>query len=523
MSRQRTLIFLLGIILLGVLLRSWEITARSIWFDEAFTWRLIQFPAAELIVRDAADVHPPLYYLILKFWGVVFGTSLLSIRMFSVMVAGAAIGAMYLFVQEIFRSSDKREMDIARNRGLIAALFLAVAGWQIAFAWEARMYTLGTFFLLFGSWLLLKALSQKTSRLGWWITYGLVVAACAYTHYYAFFSLAAQGIFVAGMILFQSRGRIGEMFFSRHTWHAVLAFGLGALLFAPWIPTLLRQNAQVQNAFWIPTIIRWTIPDTLYRMVAPTSETPLHEWPGMLLTLAPIILTVLGGLLLLAIGRSRSVRHLKSESGIWLIIVSALFPFIFSITVSLIGQSLYNDRFFVFSHIFLIAGTAVLMSFIPSTWLRRSAVTIITLGSIVLFMQYWSELRIKEKPGAQAAVRYAYTNRADNEPVYATSSFIFFSLLHYAQEEFAANPAPQYISDTKEVIHFAGGPIFTDNDIVAVPEVTASSTQALWLIETSGFGGQKLALPSPWQKVEEHAYPEVFGHQGEVSVSKYTR
>ena len=60
LSRRTVTLLLALVVIIGVGLRSFELTARSLWFDEAFSWRLIQFPLAEMITRDAADVHPPL-------------------------------------------------------------------------------------------------------------------------------------------------------------------------------------------------------------------------------------------------------------------------------------------------------------------------------------------------------------------------------------------------------------------------------------------------------------------------------
>src|SRR3989338_11107154 len=88
MIRRQTAGLLGVIVLLGVALRSYHLGARGLWFDEAFSWRLIQFPLPELPTRAAADVHPPLYYILLKLWASIFDTSLLSLRLFS--VAGAA-------------------------------------------------------------------------------------------------------------------------------------------------------------------------------------------------------------------------------------------------------------------------------------------------------------------------------------------------------------------------------------------------------------------------------------------------
>src|SRR3990167_970423 len=122
MIRRQTAGLLGVIVLLGVALRSYHLGARSLWFDEAFSWRLIQFPLPEMLTRAAADVHPPLYYLLLKAWAFVFASSLLSLRSFSVVFAAASIATAYLFTSYATRS---------RGTGLLAACLLALSGFQI--------------------------------------------------------------------------------------------------------------------------------------------------------------------------------------------------------------------------------------------------------------------------------------------------------------------------------------------------------------------------------------------------------
>lgn len=43
-----------------------RIMDSTYWYDEMFSIMLIRMPISELIEKTAKDVHPPLYYLILK-------------------------------------------------------------------------------------------------------------------------------------------------------------------------------------------------------------------------------------------------------------------------------------------------------------------------------------------------------------------------------------------------------------------------------------------------------------------------
>jgi mannosyltransferase len=510
MSKRTSLLILLVIICAGVALRSYLLTARSLWFDEAFSWRLIQFPVAELLARDATDVHPPLYYLVLKGWSVVFGTSLLSLRSFSVTAAGGAIAAAYLFGSSATRS---------RATGLLAAALLALSGWQIQFAWEARMYTLGTMLALLSAWALLRALRAEPQRLGWWFLYAALGLAFAYIHYYAFFTLAAEIIFIIGYLAHTSGGRIVEIFHDRRLWHAVLATLLMVGGFAPWLPTFLQQNDQVQLSYWVPAIGGWSIPDTFYRMFIPTAAIPQHMGIGwIVLASLPILGT--GALLFLLV--KRFSRHASTPDANWLVLLLVAVPFVLSISISLVSQSLYQDRFFVFAHLFILAALAMVTMRLPWRPLRMAAVAVLLLGFFGADLQFWQELAIPAKPGVRGATTRLMAEHQMGEPIVVSSPFIYFAVLHYAEADEQNPELPRLYSETGMLQHFAGGPILTMEDVVG-PAVFAADSSVLWAVDTTGFGGTPLPVPAPWRPVMTETYSEVFSHQGTVSVTKYVK
>src|SRR5579862_1201882 len=84
------------IIAVGLGLRTFNLSDRSFWFDEAFSWRLIQYPLFEMLERTAQDNHPPLYFVVLKVWATIFGTSPLALRLPSALLGSLTILGMYL-------------------------------------------------------------------------------------------------------------------------------------------------------------------------------------------------------------------------------------------------------------------------------------------------------------------------------------------------------------------------------------------------------------------------------------------
>ncbi|MFH1048820.1 MAG: glycosyltransferase family 39 protein, partial [Patescibacteria group bacterium] len=216
MKIAKTNLTLIAILVIGLILRLYNLIAVSLWHDEAFSALLIRYPFGEMIARIILDVHPPLYYIILRVWDILLGDSLLSLRLFSAFFGVLTIYFTYLFVKTAFKNE---------KLSLISAAFIAINPFQIQYATEARMYTLGTFLIVLSSWLLAKAietrsasekeifknayltdekstargilakLAIKIKKYKWWILYGISAALAIYTHYYLIFSVAAQALF----------------------------------------------------------------------------------------------------------------------------------------------------------------------------------------------------------------------------------------------------------------------------------------------------------------------------------------
>ncbi|MEJ2749013.1 MAG: hypothetical protein P8183_14080, partial [Anaerolineae bacterium] len=74
---------LLAILLLATGLRFYRLDAQSFWNDEGNSARLSERSIPKLIEGTASDIHPPLYYLILRGWRELVGDSEFGLRSFS--------------------------------------------------------------------------------------------------------------------------------------------------------------------------------------------------------------------------------------------------------------------------------------------------------------------------------------------------------------------------------------------------------------------------------------------------------
>ena len=317
---------LVSILVLGALLRFYHNTAVALWHDEAFSALYIRdYGWAEMMHRIGLDVHPPLYYILLKFWSYIFGHSLISLRGLSIVLGVLTIWAGYLLARKITKSE---------KIALFASLLLAINPFQIQYALEARMYTLGTFLALFSSYLLLLALESK--MLKYWIWYAIFGAACLYTHYFLFFTVAAQGLYAIYWLI------CNKTQFKQ----VAGSFVLMLVLYLPWIPSFLVQNQRVSENYWIPAMDRWSIPGTIWKMAFG------GELPGRFsLVLSAIVA---------CIAIYYYFRKTKDTTKIF-VLLSLLVPFLGSIALSL-KTAIFLDRYFVFSWLFffiMIGGTGI--------------------------------------------------------------------------------------------------------------------------------------------------------------------
>lgn len=212
---------LLLLLLAGAAALRWhKIDAQSLWYDEGNSARIAERSVALIVAGAAGDIHPPLYYLLLKFWRAAFGGSEAALRAFS-----AVCGVLTVwFVQRTGRL-------IAGDRAAWAAGALAaVAPLAVYYGQEARMYALLALCAAMSSWALFHLL--RAPRAQWAALLALATIAGLWTHYAYPFVMIAQGLGVLVRLRASGRGA-----FVRY----VIANLVALAAFAPWAPIAATQ------------------------------------------------------------------------------------------------------------------------------------------------------------------------------------------------------------------------------------------------------------------------------------------
>lgn len=226
----------LSFVLIAFALRVFRLDAQSLWYDEAFSVYLAHFDLATMVARTAADIQPPLYYVLLHFWIALAGDSEFALRFLSLVFGIVTVPLMYVTARRLFDATTAH----------LAALIATFAPLYVWYAQEARMYTLITFLLLLSSYALWRALSAAPQSTLWWVVFTLTNIAATYTHYFAFVVIAFQFLYA---LLTQFHVQRSRFNLERRTWSWFLPLITTLVAFLPWTPFVLARFGQ-DASYW---------------------------------------------------------------------------------------------------------------------------------------------------------------------------------------------------------------------------------------------------------------------------------
>lgn len=514
-TKIKTQAWLMIAIVIGLGFRLWHLTSISLWHDEAFSALLIKYSWSEMMHRIGLDVHPPMYYIFLRFWHYIFGDSLLSLRGMSVFFGVLTIIVVFYFVKYIFRS----------NRiALFSAFLMALNPFSVQYVTEARMYTMGAFFAVLTAFLLTLALRTQLQSYqptisapsqpnpnrqkiwGYYLLFVLSGIITMYTHYYLLFILTAIGVYGILFCIIHYKANFKQYLY------LILSGILIGIAFLPWLKIFLFQYKQVEAGYWIPVMDRWSIPNTLWEL---TLRLP-NQYNYLLILLSAVTLLLIFYIIW---------KVTQTEK--WLILGAFLAPFagaiLFLVLAKLQGSnsSVYMVRYFIFCVPFYLILIAIIADEYKIKAIGNLFIAGMCILSIYSIWNYWNKLDVTTKPGVSAMSQFLNANIEPGQKLFVSSSFEFFNYKYYNK----SSVRPLLYTDghlTKDLPHYAGTAILTDEDLVLNFQTSTKAGDIVWLIWTDMFGGTKPTIPTTWQQLDEKQYPEVRPYVGtNVYVTEY--
>jgi uncharacterized membrane protein len=226
MIKNREKLFLSVIFLFCLLLRLALITQKNLWFDEVFSWHLSTGSFLDITWGTSADIHPPLYYYLLKIWILMFGDSVFVLRLLSALFSSVSV----LFIYPIAR----KVLD--RKESFIVLILYSLSPLNLYYSQEARMAALNLLLNVSALYFFFKTLEFKgrftlfLKNPNVW-AYTVLTTFALYTHYFSFTFLAGEVIYL--LINFRK--------LTRRIHHFLFIYILMFVGYLFWLPILIKH------------------------------------------------------------------------------------------------------------------------------------------------------------------------------------------------------------------------------------------------------------------------------------------
>jgi hypothetical protein len=496
------------ILALATWLRTREVGTVSLWFDECCSWRISQFPMAEMLDAVSRDAHPPGYYVLLKVWTSMWGNSAVALRSLSILAGvgtvAAAIWLGGLVAQERQRNgTDDDSVGTAPwGAGLLAGLLVALGTLQLEMSLEARPYTLGTLFAVISAALLLRAL-QKPSRYSRWISYATTAFVLSWLHYYSALTVAAQLLYAGGVL---AANWMAAGWCDRTRQLAVGIVGSVWLIQIPWAwwwPTFAFQRARSTEQLWMDPLTFDEFCDTCWRTL---SLGKTAEAGG------PWALTATGVWMFISLA-----LLLRSSPSARLVGLGSLFPLLFVVGYGLTVRNILGVRYLTFAHVYLLIGCAVVFS-----GMRSKLVGTALLAGVVIWQSYWTQQFLRNRrviaayPGIRQATQVINARRLPADLVVISSPFLITTVRPYL--EVTHGVYAHFHGDHTRNINY--GPPLRREDYEGLEALLHPPARRTWFIDSIGLWGQYHTMPIPagYRVVSEERFAERSGQRQDILV-----
>lgn len=455
------------------------ITKSSIWFDEAFGAYIIRFNFFDIAKYTAFDVHPPLYYWVLKLWSMFFGNSELAIRSMSLLFGGISIVLGYLITNRLF----------GRKAARYSLLFLVLSPMLIRYSQEARMYTMVVAIAMMATLFLLKA--TESNKKTHWMVYGIFVGLGMWTHYFSAIIWIAHWVWRAYVIKCESSNKnFNQRFFSKE-WKFTNLVALG--LFVPWLPFFITQLSIVQAfGFWIPPVTPNTVINYLSNVIFYQESSQLTGWLALYLIILFIGFIFIGHYVYEIMNKDRKKYYI-------LLIIISVFPIILLFIMSLPPlRSSFVDRYLFTSSLFIAIYMGVTLSYCENLFKSYYTYVIAILVAVAMVIGIGNVYQLgnfnkntNSSNNTRQIIEKVKQNSESKLPIIAGSPWLFYESIFYSSTD-----NPVYFIEPSEY-EYGSLEMLRQNDQFKIKDINSFVAQnpLFWYVIYSN--EEKISGPCP--------------------------
>lgn len=393
---RRHLALVLGVLLLALALRVMRLQERPLWYDEAFSVFLAEQDWTAIVRGTAADIQPPLYYVVLHVWQFL-GEQVYTMRFLSVGLSLLTVALMYQLTRVL----------TSPRAALLAAFIAAIMPFQIYYAQELRMYALLEFALLLYLYAFVRILRGAQGRV-WVLVLAVSGAAGLYSQ-----SLAVLSWVIPDVYALFRRGR----------WlnRVLIGQSVSLVLFLPWLAVLTGQLAVIQHSYWTTPP---GLAEVFQLLLAFTVNQPLPDW-----FLPAALFVTLALDTMLALELSRTIRR-GMPPGLGVLPVALVAPALLMFVFSYAVRSIFVVRALIVSSAAFASLVGWLLARVDSAMARRS-LTALAVALVTVALAFQLPYSAFPRPPFPAADTYLQANLQAQDAIVHDNKLTFFPMHYY--------------------------------------------------------------------------------------------
>ncbi len=304
---------------MGGFLIIFDLGAESIWLDEAYSIKAAE-QSLSSVIGGAIDTenNPPLFFIILHFWMLLFGSGEIAVRFPSAIFGIISIFLIYKIGCHLFN----------KKIGLISGFLLSISTFHIMYSQDARPYSLFMFLTLLSFYFFIQIL--KANNKWYFLGYLLANILLCYTQLFGFFVILSQIVYFS-------------MFWKKYKQKILKFAGMqvaSVLAFIPLIVLAIPRISQVAGGGG--SQVSW-IPEPSFMSIGTT----FFLYAGGIVLFVPLLVLFFIGLFPIRYRRikGRLAFRFESVGDTLLLLIWFAFPIFIPFILSMIIAPLYVPRY----------------------------------------------------------------------------------------------------------------------------------------------------------------------------------
>lgn len=232
----------IAIIIIGAIFSVLASFHANLWFDESYSIAIANHPFKEIWTIGSYDVHPVLYYFMIKIIMLITNGSVICVRLFS---------SLPLIIMSILGYTHVKK-HFGEKAGILFSFFSLFLPTCLIYASEIRMYTWAMLFVTVMTIYAYRIYKDKGNLNKNWTIFSIFSLASAYTHYYA---LAIAFLINITMFIYylrktyKNRSKKGTIYFENLK-RSIISAVIQLLAYTPWLLVIIRQFKGTAG-FWV--------------------------------------------------------------------------------------------------------------------------------------------------------------------------------------------------------------------------------------------------------------------------------